>query len=677
MSLVVKCQCGKTLQAKDELAGKRVKCPACGGILVVPLPGTPAKADDPLGLGGLDLSDPALGGRTLPPAAPLRPMPSAARAGSGPSSGNVVLWVLLGVGGAICLLIVGVAVLGLLFWVKASPVAVAPPTAVPSPTAPGGPTTGPLSQPAAKDSATPVTKTDALMWQVQADPPKQTLAWPEQPKVDVPIPQGKDRVLFSATPSPFAVVGLNISGGDTVKVWDLVKPQEAGALQEEVKSGDVVALSPDGQYLAAKVTGSQHESTVQLLSFKTGKLVRELQCDDAKVYLQTLDFIASNRLVTQVFGPVGTGYRYAISVWDVTTGNRVCDIPVDATYQRDKLAFSPGGRYLATLAGDKLLAFDLQTGRLSGRRAIQDIVGNATPVLYGMTFSPDGRQLAMAMGATNSRLVLLDFAAGKVAEQIELAGKPPMASAYRGAAIEWLGEKGWCLFGGTIIDRGTRRVVWNLGVSTVFSLTPRRTLPGGWIVATGPYSNTRLRFVPIPWDKIQASLKALASDGAAPLKPGSSVSLDLTIEKLRFGTEADTKTKLAGIFQERFKADGISVADNQPLVLKIAYSESAGETLTERQGVFGPSTGRTVQATKVNVKMVLAARAGGQVVWQQDLAHNPHAVSIMGKEATDASVRDAILQQLLYQLSFSPIPYFVPQDKSLSNLPGVTELGEQ
>jgi hypothetical protein len=32
---------------------------------------------------------------------------------------------------------------------------------------------------------------------------------------------------------------------------------------------------------------------------------------------------------------------------------------------------------------------------------------------------------------------------------------------------------------------------------------------------------------------------------------------------------------------------------------------------------------------------------------------------------------------LLYQLSFSPIPYFVPQDKSLSNLPGVTELGEQ
>ena len=39
MPIVIACQCGKKLQAKDELAGKRVKCPQCGQPLTVPAPG--------------------------------------------------------------------------------------------------------------------------------------------------------------------------------------------------------------------------------------------------------------------------------------------------------------------------------------------------------------------------------------------------------------------------------------------------------------------------------------------------------------------------------------------------------------------------------------------------------------------------------------------------------------
>ena len=32
----VNCECGKTLHVKNELAGKRGKCPACGRVLIVP-----------------------------------------------------------------------------------------------------------------------------------------------------------------------------------------------------------------------------------------------------------------------------------------------------------------------------------------------------------------------------------------------------------------------------------------------------------------------------------------------------------------------------------------------------------------------------------------------------------------------------------------------------------------
>jgi hypothetical protein len=38
MPILVACQCGGSFQAPDNLAGKRVKCPACGGDLAVPAP---------------------------------------------------------------------------------------------------------------------------------------------------------------------------------------------------------------------------------------------------------------------------------------------------------------------------------------------------------------------------------------------------------------------------------------------------------------------------------------------------------------------------------------------------------------------------------------------------------------------------------------------------------------
>jgi hypothetical protein len=44
MTIHVRCQCGKQLSAKDEFAGKRVKCPSCGGPLVIPQPQQAAPA---------------------------------------------------------------------------------------------------------------------------------------------------------------------------------------------------------------------------------------------------------------------------------------------------------------------------------------------------------------------------------------------------------------------------------------------------------------------------------------------------------------------------------------------------------------------------------------------------------------------------------------------------------
>ena len=36
MAIPFRCECGKRLQAKDELAGRRIRCPDCGRTLKVP-----------------------------------------------------------------------------------------------------------------------------------------------------------------------------------------------------------------------------------------------------------------------------------------------------------------------------------------------------------------------------------------------------------------------------------------------------------------------------------------------------------------------------------------------------------------------------------------------------------------------------------------------------------------
>ena len=70
--------------------------------------------------------------------------------------------------------------------------------------------------------------------------------------------------------------------------------------------------------------------------------------------------------------------------------------------------------------------------------------------------------------------------------------------------------------------------------------------------------------------------------------------------------------------------------------------------------------------------MELKRRTGGSALWQHEFSYSPMGVTIIGQQATDATARDAILRNLLFQLSETPIPYFVPSSKSLSFLPGVT-----
>ena len=52
MAINLSCECGKKLAVKDEMAGKKVKCPGCGSVLSVPSGQDEAVAEELSGHGG-------------------------------------------------------------------------------------------------------------------------------------------------------------------------------------------------------------------------------------------------------------------------------------------------------------------------------------------------------------------------------------------------------------------------------------------------------------------------------------------------------------------------------------------------------------------------------------------------------------------------------------------------
>lgn len=201
MPIVVVCACGRQLQAKEEFAGKRVKCPQCGQP--VPIPGAastpatggtkkqsksaPASGDDLFGdLGSLEsVAGNPLGGSPMQGGNPLYgPMGSwQEQPTSRKSRANPIMWVGIG-GGGLAILILGILFIALLTRVKDppdTPVAVNPtekqpesptvppradqakspaPSSVPPPIAAADPQPTPNETPTPTTSSTPTTPTD-------------------------------------------------------------------------------------------------------------------------------------------------------------------------------------------------------------------------------------------------------------------------------------------------------------------------------------------------------------------------------------------------------------------------------------------------------------------------------------------------------------------------------------
>jgi WD40 repeat protein len=393
-----------------------------------------------------------------------------------------------------------------------------------------------------KEDTLASTSAPGTAWRVTPDPTKQSLEIPAGQDLSVQIPLSSDgsvRVLYPTTPSPYVAVGDNLSDQEARELWDMRTKRRVGVIRGNLKVHPPYALSPDGNYFAARTTKEKKDddkdknkdqpkgATIGVWSFKTGQEVKLFKIEFPTA--DYLDFAGEGQLV------VGAFDLQMFHVWNIEEGEKSGEFETPGPVDPESLALSPGRKHLAmsSVRDGRIWVYDLANATLVGE-AVLPKDGSPGWGCPGMSFSNDGKELAAVFDSGGKpRILCWDVATGKQAYDRPLDARYGLRRYQedQGRAVEWLPDRGgWLVYGQAIIDRQSTQRIWSLPLYYPdFPPAPRRLLDGDRaLIVWGATRNQlpQVRTVTFPKDKFVSARQLVRSGGSAvdavlpPVKPG-------------------------------------------------------------------------------------------------------------------------------------------------------------
>jgi hypothetical protein len=463
------------------------------------------------------------------------------------------------------------------------------------------------------------------------------------------------------------------------RVFDAATGKQVGRTREGLpKDAEIMALSQNGQRLA--LIRPDKAAWVEVYSLEAGNREAVWQFDSKPRADGWLIFTSTDEILTITKGIPNSH----IELRNVASGELVREITAPGQIERKDTAVSPDGRQLGIFdsRARKVNVLDLSTGAAIAELPIPSGVSQCSC----LTFSADGQELA-GLFSSPPKTKVASWVPSRREMVFEWSSDNALSAAaksYSGPALEWLPDRSAFLIRGhLILDRQSSRVVWMLKPPTEDRFPQQRRWIDNDRLAfwAGTIKSRRLQIATLPWSRAARSLAALSRSESSLLQPGGSASLHLRLGETRGGSANSVKNRLTQAIAKALAANDITVAENQPVVLEIAYQEREGQQLQELKlgrgslpfGSGAAPAGRSAQATRIVCELSLKRAVDSNVLWSDVIDIDPHALPVRG-ELTDESVREAALGLLSSRLEQQVLPFFVPQESGTDPLPAVIEL---
>ena len=283
-----------------------------------------------------------------------------------------------------------------------------------------------------------------------------------------------------------------------------------------------------------------------------------------------------------------------LSVWNVPEARAIWTIELA---NGSEPVVSPGGKYVAAAVGDRICLFDALTGKTAG--CLQNVPG----AIGTLSFRPDGGQCAVV---SPQRVVVWDLQTGKVYRDIAFSNYVPTGS------VDWL-YGGYLLCGGSsLIDLERRIVIWK------YLSDSAGGEPGGWGEFGGQFwyalqakgSQGRALYPAVlPHDDVRRVAAGLDPEQLLAVRPGAAFTLDVRVQG-----DAAEQQQVQQALTARLQAAGMTVGQGAALVLQATTETGKSREMSYR--AFGRPLGEAEKVTITEQISRLKILEQGKPVWE-------------------------------------------------------------